>query len=427
MSTADTLRSINCTACGAGLSVLGGGRVAARACDYCGALLDAQDDYRILETYRDLPRPDSPFAIGMTGQLQGVAWTVIGTLAVFEEWKGKRWDWVEHQLYSPTHGYCWLAVEDGHVTFTRKVRGLGKTGWWSEARVNQAENQPVTWWQGERFLYFESGTREIGFAEGSFNFTPRRGQRTPFVTFMSETRQLTHALEGPEREIELTSYVEPADLASGFDLPEPPVPRGLHALQPFRPWPHGKFLRNAGFASAGLGLLLWLMLLGSAQMVLDERDVPTTRPQSLDFEVRNARDLVRIEVTSNASNSWAWYDLELLDREGETVTEFGRLTEYYFGREDGEDWSEGSRTARATLRLPEPGRYTLAFEQTEAGTWSNGLRPTTVRVTVEEGVKAASWMLFAALLSAGAGALVLGRRFFHHTRRWADSDWSDED
>lgn len=426
-AVAETMRSINCTSCGAGLSVLGGGRVAARACEYCGALLDAQDNYRVLERHGRLPRPASPMSLGMTGVLEGVDWTVIGTLGVTESWAGQRWDWVEHQLFSPTHGYCWLAVEDGHFTFTRKVRGLGNSGWWTEARVNAAENQPVTYWGGERFTYFESGTSEIAFAEGSFNFIPRRGDRTPYVSFLGDTRMLTQALNGPEREIELTSYLAPANVQAAFGLDALPRPSGVHALQPFQPWKHGPFLRNAGFVSAAIGIFLWVSLLAASQHVLAERNIPTTRPIELPFEITNADDLVTIRMTSNASNSWAWYDVELLDAEDQTVAEFGRMTEYYFGVEDGESWSEGAQTATATLRLPQTGPYTLTISQTEAGTWSNGRAPNQISVSVEQGVKASSWMIFAALLSALAGGLVLGRRWLHHKRRWSGSDWSDED
>ncbi len=43
MSEAD-VHKLNCTECGAGLDVLGGGRVKSHICSYCGAELDAQDD-----------------------------------------------------------------------------------------------------------------------------------------------------------------------------------------------------------------------------------------------------------------------------------------------------------------------------------------------------------------------------------------------
>lgn len=427
MSGTDTLRSINCTSCGAGLSVLGGGRVAARGCEYCGALLDAQDNYKILEKYADAPRPQSPISLGMTGQLDGVDWTVIGTLKVIETYQGQRWEWVEHQLFSPTHGYCWLALEDGHFTFTRKVRGMGNSGWWTEARVNRAENQPSTYWGGDRFAYYECGTREIAYAEGSFNFAPRRGDRTPYVTFMSDTHQLTQALSGPEREIELTNYLAPDLVQHAFGLTDMPSPKGVHPLQPFVPWAHGPFLRNMGFACAVVALVLWGMLAGNSQTVMTERNIPTTRPISVPFEITNAADLVTIRLDSNASNGWAWYDIELVQPDGETLVEFGRQAEYYFGRQDGENWSEGSRSTTATLRLPEAGVYTLNIEQSESGTWANGSRPNQVSISVTEGVKSSFWMLVAAALSALSGAAILGRRMFHKSRRWAGSDWSDDD
>ncbi len=427
MSSAETTRSINCTSCGAGLSVLGGGRVTSRSCEYCGALLDAQDNYKILEAYNKAPRPDTPFELGMEGTLEDVHWTVIGTLQVIETYQGQKWEWIEHQLFSPTHGYCWLAIEDGHFTFTRKVRGMGNSGWWTEARVNRAENKPSTYWGGERFAYFESGARRIAYAEGSFNFAPRRGDRTPYVTFMSDTQQLTQALNGPEREVELTSYLAPDVVQQAFGLTQMPRAKGVHPLQPFVPWAHGPFLRNMGFVSAGIALFLWGMLAGNSTPVMTERNLPTTRPISLPFDISNAADLVTIRLESNASNGWAWYDIELIRPGGDSLVEFGRQAEYYFGRQDGENWSEGSRITTATLRLPETGRYTLNIEQSESGSWGNGSRPNQISVSVTEGVKSAFWMLIAAVVSALSGAAILGRRMFHKSRRWAGSDWSDDD
>ena len=43
MSLGPHLKSIDCTACGAGLDILGGGRVTVHICPYCGTALDALD------------------------------------------------------------------------------------------------------------------------------------------------------------------------------------------------------------------------------------------------------------------------------------------------------------------------------------------------------------------------------------------------
>ena len=42
------LKSVDCTSCGAGLDILGGGRVTTHICPYCGSELDAQDSYKVL-------------------------------------------------------------------------------------------------------------------------------------------------------------------------------------------------------------------------------------------------------------------------------------------------------------------------------------------------------------------------------------------
>ena len=122
MTRSPDLRAINCTACGAGLDVLGGGRVATHICPYCGTALDAQADYKVIASYSGIVRPSSPLRPGMSGQIDGVTFTVIGTLGWEERYGGRTWTWVDHQVFSPTHGYAWLTVEDGHLIFSRRYR-----------------------------------------------------------------------------------------------------------------------------------------------------------------------------------------------------------------------------------------------------------------------------------------------------------------
>lgn len=426
MSGQDTLRSINCTSCGAGLSVLGGGRVAAQVCDYCGAVLDATDAYKVLAQYRGMERPSTPFTPGMRGQIDGVEWLVIGTLGMTETYEGRTWRWVEHQLYSPTHGYCWLSVEDGHFVFTRKLRGLGRNGFFTTAQIEGMENRPTTYRGDERFAYYDSGTSEIDFAEGSFNWVPRKGDHSRYVTLLGDTAMLTHLESPSEREVERSTYLDWDTTCAAFGLADAPRPKGVHPLQPFRRWRHGDFLLWSGGLTAAAALVLWLNLISTGQVILNQPAQSVQGGVTAGFTLTNTTDLVEIEIESNANNAWGWYDIALIGPQDQLVTEFGRETGYYQGVEDGESWSEGSRRATARLRLAEPGDYEVTIEQSESGIWQNGRAPSTLSVRVTEGVKAASWMLFAALLSAIAGVSILARRTWHRKRRWADSDWEDD-
>jgi predicted RNA-binding Zn-ribbon protein involved in translation (DUF1610 family) len=62
MTRHSTIKAVNCTSCGAGLDVLGGGRVTTHVCPYCGSVLDANDSYQAVKKFGDVKRPSSPFS-----------------------------------------------------------------------------------------------------------------------------------------------------------------------------------------------------------------------------------------------------------------------------------------------------------------------------------------------------------------------------
>ncbi len=419
--------------------MLGGGRVKTLGCEYCGAILDAQDNFKILAQYQNPRRPPTPFMLGQTGVIDGVEWVIIGTLGYRETYRGKTWDWVDHQLYSPTHGYCFLSWEDEHFIFTRKVRGPGNQGFFDTNRIERAESRPVIYRGGKRYAYYDSGDARVTYAEGSFNWVPVVGDINSYFRFLGDTNMVTHIIGETENEVELSHYLDPNETVKAFGVTGTPFPIGIHPLQPYIPWQHSMFARNAALAFGVLGIVLWWILVSMGTIVLDvSRFDP--RPgladrvglgdeadRMLSFTINNIEDLVEIRLRSNASNAWAWYDLELINPSGDTVAEFGRLTEYYSGTEDDEVWSEGSRTATARLRLKERGVHKLYINQSESGTWNRGRAPSALDVRVTEGKKSTFWMLLAALICAGASAGIWLKRLWHTTRRWSGSDWSNED
>ena len=108
------VRSINCTQCGAPLTLHGGHRVESLTCGFCGSVLDAHEDFKVVRTYADLKRPYSPLALGMSGKIKDVEFTIIGMVQYRDAWHDS---WLEYAIYSPTHGYAWVAYEHGHFLF----------------------------------------------------------------------------------------------------------------------------------------------------------------------------------------------------------------------------------------------------------------------------------------------------------------------
>ncbi|WP_083096056.1 DUF4178 domain-containing protein [Pseudophaeobacter leonis] len=435
MSRNPDLKSINCTACGAGLDVLGGGRVTVHICAYCGTALDTLDNYRALQKFDMLKRPDSPIKIGMSGQLYGVTYTVIGTLEHEEVWGARRWSWIDHQLFSPTHGYAWLSVEDGHLTFSRRYRK--PVSWMSVDWVEQAEIRPQVRAQGEVFKYYETSTSAVIFAEGEFTWSPKKGEKTTTVSAMSEDAMLSFSETKREREIYHTVYLDQAAVSQGFGISTGLSPRRTHALQPQKAGGNARFLSVAGLGAMGLCLFLALFMStqnGSA-LGAPYRYSLDQLPVEIPFEVRQPGRLTRIDLKGNARNSGGYFAVELEGPEGEVLFESGRTVEYYQGRDKDGNWSEGSNHAKLAFFPPLAGTYILSLELEEGGSWGTQAKDnyqtsqpmTALELRIRQGVSSGFWLVVLALGFGAIGGVPPLRGFLHNKARWRGSDWVDEE
>ena len=419
----ETLK-LNCTQCGAGLDVLGGGRVKTHVCSYCGAELDAQDDYRVIQQFRDMKRPETPFDLGMTGNIWGVEFTVIGTMAWAEYHGGRSWHWVEHQIFSPTHGYAWLTVENGHVTFTRKSREMSTPAGISEGTIETSEHRPSVRFQGQTFRYYGSGRAGPTFIEGEFNFRPSMNDSIRYVALMGGNRMLDIVESGREREYEVTELPDQGPLLASFDVPKNrwPRPRGTHPLDTLERTPLQLFTRNLAIAATIAALILGFGLSFKGEVIANSGAQSVRNELKLPFEVTKGTGLTEISIHGNAYNSWAWFEAELNDAEGEPVAAFERGVEYY----KGSDWTEGSQNVKTRLDLA-PGTYTLYLSMAEAEVdWRGGREATNMAAIVRQGVANPIWMWGISALFGLVSFLFLGQRFLNHTSRWSGSDWSDD-
>ncbi len=427
MTAAQGLSSINCTSCGAGLSVLGGGRVQSHVCGYCGAVLDTQDNYKVLDSIGKRDHPASPITIGMTLTYEGVEFTVIGTLGLMEKYGGRTWRWVEHQVFSPTHGYLWLNVEDGHVTFTRKVRDYNMGHWLSPSTVERAETPPRRSYAGKTYKYYETSVTQIEYMEGEFNWVPQLGEKKQVVSLLGPDAMLGLVKSSREREVELTQLMDGATVARdmGFDPSALGAPK-KHPLEPYKPMAEEGLLRKVlaftAVVSLVIGLLFWL---SGGRLVLDTPAATLAQlPESYSFEVTNRSQLARVRLDSNLQNAWGVFAVEVLGPDGHPVVAAERAISYYSGRSGGESWSEGSRRAWFRFRPEEVGTHTLRLERAEGGNASDGF---TLTVRVSEGKPTAFWLLVLASISGLGWLYVTGRRAMHTSRRFAGSDWTSED
>lgn len=426
--TADT-RAINCPTCGAGQTLLGGGRVATHACPYCGSTLDALDDFKVIQTYLDRERIDTPLKLGDTGQIQGVTFTVIGAMRWVEHYVGRSWRWIDHQIFSPTHGYGWITREDtGHWTFTRKLRVMPKQ-WLTATSVETSDYRPHIWIGNERLAYYETTTAEIDYLEGSFNWRPAMGDRSTSVTLLGAHRMIT--LSGgdswAEREVEETRLLTP-DECQSFGVKTTSIPTHPLAVAP-KPRNHDFIVAVSG-AFIVLTILIGAVASSTNGPVLAQTNLSqplSTLPVELDFEADAKTRLVQVNLTSDVNNGWAYFDVELEHEDGEVVMEGGREISFYSGRDHEGSWREGSRNGSVTFEVPMAGAYTVTIDMPEFGSGETGRTQT--NSTFEASVRAKPASLKPYLGALGIffllGALPFGLEWLRMQMRMRKSDWSD--
>ncbi|CRL12090.1 hypothetical protein NIT7321_02962 [Phaeobacter italicus] len=450
MSRAADLLAVNCTACGAGLDVLGGGRVIVHVCPYCSTALDAVEGYRALRKFNETPRPDTMLEIGQSGDIFGVRYTVIGLLQLEERWGGRTWQWIDYQIFSPTHGYAWLTFEQGEVIFTRRHRS---DCWLSAHSAETANSRLSVWERGRRYVYYETSNSRVIYAEGEFTWVPRSDKVTSSVSVLhlamdgrsrAEVKNagpadcvpsmLTFSKSGMEREVYHSVALDKYAFAESFGCSMPRSYR-MHPLSPMPRTPNGKFLIWLGLAgvvlSAGIGMSLSAV---SGDLVLPGQTVRAADlPREFTFEVENAGDLVSVDLRGNGSNSWATYELELTDPEDQLLFSAARGVEYYYGREGGENWSEGDNAAQLKFHAPVAGSYTLGLYPDESGIWTNpkgGPAPqqqSEIRIRAHSGLASGFALYMLALGFALLAAFPGGRHLLNRKMRMAGSDWEDED
>ncbi|WP_306046404.1 DUF4178 domain-containing protein [Nioella sp. MMSF_3534] len=453
MSLAAATTSVNCTSCGAGLDVLGGGRVMVHICPYCGAELDAQDNYAVIAKFDGLQRPDSPFRIGMSGKIRGADYTVIGMLEFRERYRGQTWTWIDHQLYSPTHGYAWLTIEDGHLVFTRRYR---RPVWLSEGQVERANHPPTITIDGERYRYYETSTGEITFAEGEFTWAPKIGDKTTTVTVLSDEAMLGFSQTNQEREVYRSELVDSAEVSASFGVSNPPVPQGVHPMTPYQSGGNDRFMLITSLIALVACIVLAIFFdtrngtLVGDPIVLETRQIPAAVP----ITIPNVTGPVRLTfdgtpyVAPTLANPpslpvYARASIDLAHPDGRSVPEAPRRAVVTVGGQR-QGAAAGSRN-HTELVFPSAmaGDYQLNLRWSGQGPTSANTRAGfegeitsasqlhfsegNVTIRTYAGISSGYWLYRLAVVFLILAIVALLGKWNFNRKRWSGSDWTSED
>jgi hypothetical protein len=418
-------QQLACPNCGGALTLQVPDRTERVTCPSCGSLLAInQGTLKFLRVLVQKVAPIIP--LGTVGNLAGQPpLTVIGFLQRSVEFDDIRYFWEEYLLYAPTLGFRWLVRSDDHWNFVRLIPP-GKV-------AHPSDN--VALYEKRKFKLYQETPARVEQVLGEFYWRVEVGETVMTADYISPPWMLSREVSTSEEETtgeinwSLGNYLLAPDVAKAFGLPGLPKPWKIAPNQPF---PHRKIYEHwLLFAFLALVLGFVLLFQGSRQPVMRQTyqlDPVKVGEESLirfsePFALKS-RENVEITLSAPLNNSWVDIAGDLINQQTDDAQGFSLTLEYYSGVEDGESWSEGSRSSSVYLSAPEAGTYLLGLDVR----WDRQeSQPATFILTVRQGI-ARPWHLIVTLLSLSVIPLIVAIRHFNFERkRWSDSVYNAYD
>lgn len=173
----ENIKLISCKNCGANLPLLGNTyRSKNLCCNYCGTVMDSQQEFKALYTFTHIQQPSTPLNIGMQGKIQDVNFTITGYIA----YKSREQEWMNFQLYSATHGYALLIRKNQCYLFLRKTYHLPDKNLWT---LKQDDSFKV---QQQNFQIKDFLIAEVYYAAGNLTTAIHQSKRNKQCFSQSE-------------------------------------------------------------------------------------------------------------------------------------------------------------------------------------------------------------------------------------------------
>ncbi|MCP5496023.1 MAG: DUF4178 domain-containing protein [Leptospiraceae bacterium] len=424
--------TIRCPSCASPLTLQGDSdKIATVVCDSCSSVVELDAGVALLtgKVKKELSKVFT-FPIGAAGKLNNVDWMIVGRQR--QDWKedGEKGFDLEYLLYNPDKGYLWLSESNGHYY-------IGEPTDTAPEKSLMDIHIPKTTCSigGMKFRYFESGTLSLTYVDGALPWVAKIGDKVKYAEaihppYLYTEENVIKTKDGKnfvaEVEFFKSYYIEPEVIAKAFKMKLPPT-YGVSPAQPYKPaWKQG-LLTKLGLIVGGF---LWVSscFMGmSGEEVINQpfavKDLNKKEVFTKSFTTDKEDETLQITINATLKNSWTEVAVALFKESADEVIADDDLgIEYYEGYEDGEHWSEGSKSQDIYWKIKEPGKYKLLLTIPQAETSEN----TRVNVIVQKGIRRV-YMLFLLSFAWFAFPIIfLIRKFSFETKRWApvmpDSD-----
>jgi hypothetical protein len=416
-----------CPNCGGSIELRVPQRSLCVTCSYCGSILDCEGPLAILAKQSEVPKGHADLELGSVGTFEGTAFTVTGRLRRRATFSGGFAEWDEYLLHAPEPGYRWLVCAQGHYSFVTPL---------APGAVHEEPGHHARYRQ-QRFRLFDRGQAQVTGVWGEFYWKVTVGESVDTADYVAPPAMLSRESSAEELHWSLGVYTSIDDVRGAFQRPSLPDARsGVAPHQPFR---H----RHWAPIALGLGALLLVCILlraatsdgravyaGEFQLGTAGSDSTLGPGQSSgsarapDVFFTPPVDLsggsnVEVDLHLPLQNEWAFVTVDLVHESSGELRTFATELAYYSGVEDGESWSEGSRSSTHLFGSARTGRHVLRLEvQTPAPSRH------TLQVVVREDVFAFGQLGWVLVLLAIPTGILFFMHYAFERWRWSESDFA---
>lgn len=417
------VKGLACPACGAAITLRSGQLALVVVCPSCHAVLDAKDpNLAILSTFEGKLRYTPQIPLGTRGNIKGDPYDVIGFQKRSVTVDHEEYAWSEYLLWNPYQGFRYLAEYNGH---------------WNDISVTKAPpvestmgGRPIATFHGETFKHFQTSTATTKFILGEFPWQVKVGDEALVRDFVSPPHMLSEETTNGETTWSVGMYTSPERIWEEFSLKgKPPTPVGVFENQP-DDYKTGARQLSALFAlfAAIIIILMAVRFSAGTPATVFSQPYAFTPPGSDSaafvtpvFPVAGRTSNLEVEIATDLNDSWAYFNLSLINEQTGRALDFGREVSYYSGRDEDGFWSEGEQTDRSYLPAVPAGNYFLRVQPEGAPA---GSRMVGYTIRLRRDVPRVTFYLLALGLLAVVPFVAVVRMTAFEGARWKESDYA---
>ena len=388
--------SIKCPRCAAPLNLFGGGRIQTVTCSYCNSVIDLNESHKVLSNFKNAPRPDVPFKLGMVGKLKGVEYTLIG-LVQYETIQYAE-VWTDFLLFSPLYGYAWLTYDEGHLIFSRRTRDVPNTLY---SEIPYHKSMVV---QEKSYEYMCAYDAKITYVEGELTWIAKKGERTSFMDLIHPPYGISVEKSTSEIEYYKSEYMSKDEVYDAFDIPkkEQPLASDFHMLKPFE-----KHILNPLSTIAMLVLIIMIFVFmglnidGKGETILSMKATNKAVTQK-EFTLSSSKYLLELQLKTEgfiAGDSDIINNFNLKIQKGkERLFTLNKASGYTFASQSSIDdrlssWEANSKEVLVYIKLKQTGIYTLTVTPVDSS------KTTQMNITLKEQRVRNNYMIYFTIMA----------------------------